>query len=284
MIVKTLPQQMYPGRGKQIFNASRTFAQTSKLLVVVNFLMNLLLGAALSQLFGVIGKLQIMVHLFLINVEIPVNAQVYFGNLFQLVTYNIIDITSFFRWSLKLEDDPDFLPNFFYLGYQSVFFLINIGNMFIAIIYHIVCLIFISCEKHIKNERLSRFRKNLEKDLIWNSLLSFVNESLIVCAVACFLQYSNFKFKKIGESISEVSSIIYGLIIITTMVASLYTMLKHRDKLTTSSVKDKYGVLYSDLKIKRNRSVGILLEPFVGQVRLVLMAFSLVCLQDYVYF
>jgi len=233
-------------------------------MVVVNFLMSLLLGGALSQLFGVIGKLQIMVHLFLINVEIPVNAQVYFGNLFQLVTYNIIDITSVLRSSLKLEDEPDFMPNFIYLGYQSTFFLINIGNMLIGIIYHIVCLIFISCEKHIKNERLSRFRKNLEKDLIWNSLLSFVNESLIVCAVACFLQYKNCRFKKIGESISEVSSIVYGIIIITTMVASLYTMLKHRHKLTTSSIQDKFGVLYSDLKIKRNRSVGILLEPFVG--------------------
>lgn len=44
---------------------------SSKAVAFGNLLLNFLLGGALQELFAVMGKLQIMLHLLIVNVEIP---------------------------------------------------------------------------------------------------------------------------------------------------------------------------------------------------------------------
>jgi len=49
-----------------------------------------------------IKKMQIMIHLLLIEVEIPATCQIFFGSLLKLVTYELIDISPYIRKGLKL--------------------------------------------------------------------------------------------------------------------------------------------------------------------------------------
>jgi hypothetical protein len=67
-------------------------------------LMNLLLGSALQQLFSSIRKLTIMVHLLIVNVRIPANAQLFFGVLLEFVTFNLIDLEPYLRKTLNLYE------------------------------------------------------------------------------------------------------------------------------------------------------------------------------------
>ena len=48
-----------------------SLANSSKAIVIANFAMYVFLGGILQQLFGVMNKLQIMVHLLIINATIP---------------------------------------------------------------------------------------------------------------------------------------------------------------------------------------------------------------------
>ena len=99
---------------------------------------------------------------------------------------------------LGLKDDPSFLQNFYYLGYHSVFFVINIGSMLFGIIFYVGSLIFILITRNVKHQRVQSIRKRLKNELMWNSILSFIKESLIIFCVACCLQYKNFKFETAG--------------------------------------------------------------------------------------
>lgn len=71
---------------------AQLLAAAGKVIIASNFMTAFILGGALSSLFGAINKLQLMVHLLLVNVQIPANASVFFGIILQLVTYNFIEI------------------------------------------------------------------------------------------------------------------------------------------------------------------------------------------------
>ena len=63
---------------KSLAAAAASIGYTSKAVLIFNFFLNLLLGGALQQIFGAIKKISIMVHLLIVNVNIPANAQIYF--------------------------------------------------------------------------------------------------------------------------------------------------------------------------------------------------------------
>jgi hypothetical protein len=64
--------------------------------------MNLMLGGAIQQLFSAIRKMTIMVHLLIINVKIPANAQMFFAGLLSFVTFDIIELGPYIRKGLDL--------------------------------------------------------------------------------------------------------------------------------------------------------------------------------------
>lgn len=205
-----------------------------------------------------------MVHLFLINVEIPVNAQIYFGNLFQLITYNLVDTEGFLRWLLRLEDDSDTMPNFYYLGYHSVFFIINIGNMLFGIMLYAGAFVFVVSTRNAKKERILKLRKKVKDSLMWNSTLTFMKESLIIFAISCFLQYKNFKFKNFGQGFSALNSVVYGIILIGFLAVNYRVMTKYRNCLQDKRFKAKFGTIFAALKHHRSKAMGLLLEPLFG--------------------
>lgn len=62
-------------------------------------------------------KMQIMIHMLLINVDIPPTCQIFFSSLLKLVTYELIDVSNYLRRALNLEEDRGFSPNFEQMGY-----------------------------------------------------------------------------------------------------------------------------------------------------------------------
>ena len=50
-------------------------------------------------------KLTIMVHLLIVNVKIPANAQYFFSGLLSFVTFNLFDLTPYIRNGLNLYDE-----------------------------------------------------------------------------------------------------------------------------------------------------------------------------------
>jgi hypothetical protein len=79
----------------------------------------MILSGALQEMFAAMKKMQIMIHLLLIDVEIPPTCQIFFSSLLKLVTYELIDISPYIRKGLNLQEDASFSSNFEQLGYAS---------------------------------------------------------------------------------------------------------------------------------------------------------------------
>jgi hypothetical protein len=57
-------------------------------------------------------KMQIMIHLLLMDISIPSNVAVFFNAFLQLVTYNLIDLEPSTRKLFKLYDDEPLSETF----------------------------------------------------------------------------------------------------------------------------------------------------------------------------
>ena len=55
-----------------------TVGDAGKALAIGNVVMGIFLGGILSELFAVMNKLQIMLHLLIVNVLVPAHAMIYF--------------------------------------------------------------------------------------------------------------------------------------------------------------------------------------------------------------
>ena len=93
----------------------------------------MVLSGMLQEMFSVMKKMQVMVHLLLVNVVVPANCQMFFNSLLSLVTYNIVDLSPYLKRFLKLDDDVPMADNFDQLGYNSHFVILNLSNFFLCI-------------------------------------------------------------------------------------------------------------------------------------------------------
>lgn len=148
-VSKPVPQQMDAGLAATLQKAAITIQNSSKAVVVVNFAMNMVLSGALQQMLSAMKKMQIMIHLLLIDVQIPPACQIFFSSLLNLVTYELIDISPYLRKGLKLEEDSGFTDNFEELGYSSEYSIILLGNLYIALLMIILGLILLPLTKSL---------------------------------------------------------------------------------------------------------------------------------------
>ena len=77
----------------------------------------MILSSALQEMLSAMKKMQIMIHLLLIEVEIPPTCLIFFSSLLKLVTYELIDISPYLRKGLNLKEDAGFSSKFEELGY-----------------------------------------------------------------------------------------------------------------------------------------------------------------------
>ena len=68
-----------------------TVGGLSKTFVIGSFILNIFLAGILQELFAHIHKLQIMIHLVIVNVLIPPHTMLYFNGLLNFITFQIFD-------------------------------------------------------------------------------------------------------------------------------------------------------------------------------------------------
>ena len=103
-------------------------------LMAGNFVLNVFLSASLQQLWSMINTQQIIVLLPLFNIGMPANAQIFFGFIMELASFNILPMQNFYEKYLPTPDwDKPLDYKFEILGFQSSFFLNNLGSMVVGI-------------------------------------------------------------------------------------------------------------------------------------------------------
>lgn len=157
------------------------------------------------------------------------------------------------------------------------------GNLLIVMGYLIILLIFYACTWMFTNKKFMHYRGILVDGLIWNKVISFINEGYMLLSISCVTNFLVFRFDSLGTIVSSNITVIAVFVLVGFPIYSYTFLLKNRAKLHTKKFKEKYEALYEGLNYKRGHYL-VLAEPAFSFVRILIFTSSLILLQEYRYF
>jgi hypothetical protein len=112
-------------------------AQVAIYTVAASFVFSYWLSALLKYLLSLIASLSIIMHMFLINLNYPVQMMKFFGTIFPLIVFDIFPTSipneNIFHFA-EIFTDYGLSDQFSIAGYQSIFSVNNIGSLHFMIL------------------------------------------------------------------------------------------------------------------------------------------------------
>ena len=164
-------------------NMSNSFSTSSKAISSGNAVFNILMQSSLSQLWGLINSLQMVVLLPLMdNVRLPANAMTFTQILIQIATFEVVPTDEINSQISYFPEEEPYSLNFSMCGYESLLFILNAG--FALYIMHgylalVVLYLLLKLADWISKKKckcLHKSVKKLGKFLLWNSLIRLYME------------------------------------------------------------------------------------------------------------
>ena len=117
---RRIPTQMDSKLGEQLDGATTAASNSAKIFLAGEFILSMFFVGGLSQLLKLNQNLSVIVHMQLLNVQSPPNAQVFFSKLLSIVAFDVIDglpiEDKMVEW-LGIQQTEPLLPEFDILGY-----------------------------------------------------------------------------------------------------------------------------------------------------------------------
>jgi len=185
-----------------------------------------------------------------------------------------------------IEETP-ISENFKNLGYETRQFLYNTGSLSLVMMFFLPFLLVIGLIGLLPCKSAKNLKAKTKQYLFFKGVLSFLIESyMILCIAACIGQTnvswkSGFSLRAFGSNLNLLLTGLFSLIvvaipIVVAIVYYYYFVHIAYDKPT----KYKYGKFIQDLNPRR-RGRSVILLPVIGHLRKLMLAFSVVHLQNY---
>ena len=125
----------------------------------------------------------------LFNSRMPPNVGMFFKKLMQIAAFDVIETDELINDILRLPPTDPVNEQFMALGFESVYFINNLGSLFIVFISLVVLmLIYVSIDSLTeKSYWVEQSLQKLKKYLFWDSLIHFMLESYMIISVCCMI-------------------------------------------------------------------------------------------------
>lgn len=203
--------------------------------------------------------MQIIVHTLMIEVAYPASVIVFFGQLIEVINFQIYDFGNFYNRVFAL--DPESQGNqpltdlFDNLGYQSLFIIQNFGTLcWTLLITPAVwaCSTFLA---KISRQKFSRFRNKWSNIMFFNGWISIIKDTYLFLAVCVCLNSYYLRWNSFGEIFNSVLALTFGaaLVLYSTLLPVFYNTKSSQLAIQTrdQSFNEKYGSALVGLNYKR---------------------------------
>ena len=127
----------------------------------------------------------------LMNVTIPPNAQVFFGYIFDVIAFDPIDIQDSVEqfFNLKQGDEFELEENFVQLGYESSYFVSNLGSMILiwSIQLGLIPVLTLVYTLAWRVKKIRKWAKDKLGGIFFNSLIALVDSTFLIVFVKAFV-------------------------------------------------------------------------------------------------
>ena len=135
---------------------------------------------------GSIKNLQVIVHLVLLGVIVPANTAIFFSSLFKMIAFDPIEVGFMIDPLFNLREIDEALDAAFEaLGYESAYFITNMGSLIMVIFIQMILIpmhLSVWCCKPCC-KRASRYSGNQLGKCYWNGILAFIDGTFLVLCI-----------------------------------------------------------------------------------------------------
>lgn len=143
----------------------------------------------------------------------PQNVALVFGFIMQIASFDILPTDTFYDQYFDIDETDGVNQSFDNLGFNSMFFLSNMGSLSIAW-FSVPVLILIGvllkfCRPLTnKSLRLHRLHNSIERKIFWNYPITTFNEASSIVYMSCIINFLKLDFSTTGNKICTISAIV----------------------------------------------------------------------------
>ena len=267
VITKSCPPIISKEDAENIISATEDAGSILNFFSSSNFVISLLMGGSMQQLFGMIRALQMIVLTALIRVPTPAHSFIFFAGCMLFASMDVLDGGGFYEdWFVFLETPP-LNQNFELFGVGDMNFVMNSGSYFIlgAGIFIFTISRFILNKIATKFAQYPFFRKvgmkfyrsSYKKEITHAQLKLFMESyfDLAMCAMLNFLSFYTNKnytmgdyFGTFDDILCSMITLVYFVLIFVFPVWGYKLITENMDDLEKPEIKDKVEVFIDEVK------------------------------------
>jgi len=140
------------------------------------------------------------VLLALFDISLPANAEIFFRQLMSITAFEVFEIGDVVNAILSLEKTDPVNENYNALGFESVYFINNMGTLFIVfLIYPVMMLVeYLLRLVAEKCDSVKGVHLTVKYAVYWNLLITLVFESYSMIAICCLIHFEYISFSQPG--------------------------------------------------------------------------------------
>ena len=188
-----------------------------------------------------INTQQLIVLMPLFKVNMPANVQIFFNQVTKIASFNLINVEPLINKILHLNQTLPLDQNFGALGFNSLYFMNNMGSLLIAIFIICVGIVFLFCiDNYVWLLWVSNLSAKIRSSIFYDAIVSTFIESYAFMSVSCLIAFNKISFDSPGETIQTlVNFLFFGLLFIFPAIL-LTVVTKAWKKGQLKSLKENY--------------------------------------------
>ena len=172
----------------------------------------------------------------LFKIEMPANAGMFFKHVMEIAAFDFYDFGDIIHENMKIEPTDPIDANFEAVGFESQYWMVNLGTMFVFYLIYIAIALFIAPSLfccRTKSKRVKKCSKKLNKSIYWGTLITLINESYIIFVVCVLINLQIFSMDSLGLQIMSIGGaafITLGVIIPVAIIIYLLVNFKNLEE------------------------------------------------------
>jgi len=133
----------------------------------------------------------------LFNIDMPANAQMFYGFIMQLASFNILPMQDYYEKFIPAPSwDEPLSEKFDILGFGSTFFLNNMGTMVLGIVMIPLmgCVLLFLMPLAKCSKRVLKLYHKIHSSLFWSHQIVFLNESYSMLCMCVLINAKRLTF------------------------------------------------------------------------------------------
>ena len=232
----------------------------------------MVLSISLNHLFSLIDTYQILVLMSLFDLLMPGNARAFFAELKAIASFELFDTNPYLDRQFGLAPSDPLNSSFEAGGFESAYFLHNLGTLPFAFVLYIIAVGFSFALSASQYPQVQLFGEILKKKLMWGTIIRIIFESFWILAVSSMINLKRLDWSTAYSGSMSLLSLLVPFLLVGFIVGyALYFKKKFSE-----SKRTPHSEFYKNLDLRKGREV--LLQPFWFLVRRLILAMAVVFL------